>query len=62
MVVDCHYHLDQRLLTVDQLLKKMDACGVDKVGSLVLVPMFIGAVYLGGKGIGSYRLRDLLRL
>lgn len=31
MVIDCHYHLEQRLLTVEELLQKMDAAGVDKV-------------------------------
>jgi len=31
MIVDCHYHLERRLLTDDELLKKMDACEVDKV-------------------------------
>ena len=31
MIVDCHYHLERRLLTDSKLLKKMDACGVEKV-------------------------------
>jgi len=31
MVIDCHYHLKERLLTIDELLKKMDEAGVDKV-------------------------------
>ena len=31
MIVDCHYHFEQRLLADNDLLKKMDACGVDKV-------------------------------
>ena len=31
MVVDCHYHLERKLLADDELLKKMDECEVDKV-------------------------------
>ncbi len=30
------------------------------VGGLVLVPMFLGAIYLTGKEIGSYKLQNLL--
>ncbi len=30
MVIDCHYHLEARLLTVDELVKKMDEAGVEK--------------------------------
>lgn len=30
MVRDCHYHLDERLLTVDEMINRMDACGIDK--------------------------------
>jgi hypothetical protein len=29
------------------------------VGLIVLVPMFFGAIYLSGKDIGSYKLKDL---
>ena len=31
MIIDCHYHLERKLLTDDELLKKMNECGVDKV-------------------------------
>jgi len=31
MIIDCHYHLERKLLTDDELLKKMDECEVDKV-------------------------------
>ncbi len=31
MVIDCHYHLEERVLTIDELLQKMDKAGVDKV-------------------------------
>ncbi len=31
MIIDCHYHLEERLLTREELLKRMDAAGVDKV-------------------------------
>jgi uncharacterized protein len=30
MVIDCHYHLEERLLTIDELIKKMDEAGVEK--------------------------------
>ncbi len=29
MVIDCHYHLEERLLTIEELLQKMDEAGVD---------------------------------
>lgn len=31
MIIDCHYHLERRLLTDNELLMKMDECEVDKV-------------------------------
>ncbi len=31
MIVDCHYHLNESLLSVEELLKKMDESGVDKI-------------------------------
>ena len=31
MIIDCHYHLERRLLTDDELLNKMDENEVDKV-------------------------------
>jgi uncharacterized protein len=37
MIIDCHAHLEERLLPVDQLLKKMDACGIDKTA--LMAPM-----------------------
>jgi predicted TIM-barrel fold metal-dependent hydrolase len=30
-VIDCHYHLDERLLTVNKMICRMDACGINKV-------------------------------
>lgn len=37
MIVDCHYHFEQQLLTKDQLLRKMDACEVDKVALMGVI-------------------------
>jgi predicted TIM-barrel fold metal-dependent hydrolase len=37
MIIDCHAHLEERLLTIDQMLKKMDACGIDKTA--LMAPM-----------------------
>lgn len=31
MIIDCHYHLEERLLTVDQMIERMDAAGIDRV-------------------------------
>lgn len=30
-VIDCHYHLDERLLTVNEMISRMNANGIDKV-------------------------------
>ena len=30
MVIDCHYHLEERLLKTEELLQKMDVAGVAK--------------------------------
>jgi predicted TIM-barrel fold metal-dependent hydrolase len=37
MIIDCHYHLERRLLTDDELLKKMDECEVDKVALMGVI-------------------------
>jgi predicted TIM-barrel fold metal-dependent hydrolase len=37
MIIDCHYHFEPRLLTQDRLLKKMCACGVDKVALMGVI-------------------------
>ena len=37
MIVDCHYNLERRLLTDDELLKKMDECEVDKVALMGVI-------------------------
>jgi uncharacterized protein len=31
MVIDCHYHLDERILSVEQMVARMDAAGIDRV-------------------------------
>ena len=31
MIIDCHCHLDERVLTVEEMLTRMDQSGVDKV-------------------------------
>ena len=38
MVIDCHYHLEERVFTVDELLREMDKCGIQKtalMGSMI---------------------------
>ena len=37
MIIDCHYHFEQRLLAEDKLLKKMDECEVDKVALMGVI-------------------------
>jgi predicted TIM-barrel fold metal-dependent hydrolase len=37
MIIDCHYHLETRLLTIEELLERMDKSGVDKVA--LMAPM-----------------------
>jgi predicted TIM-barrel fold metal-dependent hydrolase len=29
-VIDCHYHLDERILAVNEMISRMNACGIDK--------------------------------
>ena len=31
MIVDCHYHLERKLLSDNELLRKMDECEVEKI-------------------------------
>ncbi len=37
MNIDCHYHLEERLLTVEELIKKMDQSGVEKVALMAVM-------------------------
>ncbi len=37
MIIDCHYHFETKLLKTDNLLKKMDECGVDKVALMGVI-------------------------
>jgi len=37
MVIDCHYHLEQRLLPLDKMLARMDAAGVDRTALMAVV-------------------------
>lgn len=41
MVTDCHYHLEERVFTLDELLREMDVSGVDRVALMgSMVPPF----------------------
>ena len=31
MIIDCHYHLEPRMLSMEKLIAKMDSCGIDRV-------------------------------
>jgi uncharacterized protein len=37
MNIDCHYHLEERLLTVEELIERMDRCKVDKVALMAVI-------------------------
>lgn len=37
MIVDCHYHLERRLLSDVELLKKMDECEVEKIALMGVI-------------------------
>ncbi len=37
MVIDCHYHLEERLLPLDKMLARMDAAGVDRTALMAVV-------------------------
>jgi hypothetical protein len=50
MIIDCHYHLERRLLSDDFLLRKMDECEVDKVALMGVINK--------GKGVVSSFLTD----
>jgi len=50
MVIDCHYHLEERLLTVNELLQKMDQSGVDKtalMGLQMVLSTFLCKMFIG---------------
>jgi uncharacterized protein len=54
MVIDCHYHWDERILPREIMLRKMDASGIDKVALMAIVcdpfpepaPFLVGALQL----------------
>ena len=31
MVIDCHYHLEERVMNIQELLAEMDRAGIDKI-------------------------------
>jgi len=37
MIVDCHYHLERKLLTDEDLQQKMDECGIDKIALMGVI-------------------------
>ena len=42
MIIDCHFHLDERLMPVDAILRKMDDAGIDRVALMApLVDPFV---------------------
>jgi hypothetical protein len=69
MIIDCHYHLERRLLSDDFLLRKMDECEVDKVALMGVINKGKGVVSsflirankgkgVKGKGVVSSFLTD----
>jgi uncharacterized protein len=37
VTIDCHYHLEERLLTVNEMIERMDAAGVDRIALMASV-------------------------
>lgn len=37
MIIDCHYHLDERYLPVDEMIRRMDASGIDRVALMAVM-------------------------
>jgi len=37
VVIDCHYHLEERLLPLDRMLARMDAAGIDRTALMAIV-------------------------
>jgi predicted TIM-barrel fold metal-dependent hydrolase len=37
LIIDCHYHLERRLLSDDELVQKMDECEVEKVALMGVI-------------------------
>jgi hypothetical protein len=38
MIIDCHYHLDERVYPIDRLISEMQKSGIDKIafmGSII---------------------------
>lgn len=54
MIIDCHYHWDERILPREALLKKMDSVGIDKAALMGIVcdpfpepaPFLVGALQM----------------
>lgn len=41
MIIDCHYHLEEKVLTIQELIREMDVCGVQKTALIAaMVPPF----------------------
>ncbi len=53
MVIDAHYHLEERLETVERLLAQMDSYGITRVA---LVPAVQEPFRLGGSAYGALKL------
>lgn len=37
MVIDCHYHLDERYMSIDEMIRRMDSAGIDKVALMAVM-------------------------
>lgn len=36
-IIDCHYHLDERYLSIDEIIKRMDNSGIDKIALMAVM-------------------------
>jgi uncharacterized protein len=67
MVIDCHYHLEEKILSIQELVREMDACEIQKTALIApMVPPFreparfmVGALQFA---LEDRRLRNIGRL
>lgn len=55
MIIDMHYHLDERLEPLERLIAEMDRHGIDKT---VLITPMVDSIHLGGM---AEKLSTLMR-
>ncbi len=60
MIVDVHHHLVCEHGYVDELLRAMDACGIEKTGLIAMGPLF-ETLFVSGQSCGPLGEADVLK-